>query len=276
METFIPHIDFGGKGERLHFAHANGFPPKTYAGLVKELSSDHRVLAMSSRPLWKSSDHLSFDSWRLAADDLIRFLDKQKLTGIVGVGHSFGANCTVMAAHKRPDLFSKLVLIEPVILPSWKYTVLSVSPKWLMQKYNPVLKKTLERVDSWTSRELAFTQFRTKKVFELLSDEALWDYVNSATEKTDEGLYVLTFPKLWEAQIYATITNPWKELKELQLPFLAIRGEHSETISVEVWSKWQSVSQNGKFIELPSFGHLAPLEDPVGCGQLVKEFLASD
>ena len=35
MEPVIEH--FGGQGERLFFAHANGYPPGSYAHLFRDL-----------------------------------------------------------------------------------------------------------------------------------------------------------------------------------------------------------------------------------------------
>lgn len=276
MSEHIPFFDFGGKGEMLHLAHANGFPPGAYNRLIEELRKNNRVLGMKARPLWPNSDHASFKTWNTAADDLIRFLDKQKLSNIIGVGHSFGANATVMAATKRPELFSKLILIEPVVLPSWMYLATAFSPKWIVDRYHPVVKKTLERVDSWTSREVAFTQFRSKKVFEKMSDKALWDYVNSVTEKTADEKFVLSYSKWWEAQIYSTITNPWKDLGALDHPFLAFRGETSDTISTEVWDKWKKLNNKGKFVEMNGAGHLVPVEQPSEVAAVIFEFLKQD
>ncbi len=273
MSDHIPFFDFGGKGDMLHFAHANGFPPGAYNGLIEELRKQHRVVGMKARPLWKDSEPATFKTWKTAADDLIRFLDKQKLSGVIGVGHSFGANSTIMAANKRPDLFSKLILIEPVVLPKWIYMATALSPRWFVDRYHPVIKRTLERVDSWTSREVAFAQFRTKKVFELMSDQALWDYVNSVTEQTSDGRVILSYSKLWEAQVYSTITDPWNDLRMVKHPFLAFRGETSETISAEVWNKWRSLDPKGQFLELKGAGHLVPVEQPIEVAAAIFDFL---
>ncbi len=273
MSEHIPFFDFGGKGELVHFAHANGFPPGTYNALINELRKNNRVLSMKARPLWPNSDHQTFKTWQTAADDLIRFLDKQKLTGVIGVGHSFGANATVMAATKRPELFTKLILIEPVVLPNWMYLATMVAPKWIVDKYHPVLRKTLERVELWTTREESFAHFRSKKVFDQMSDQTLWDYVNSVTEKTAEDKFALSYSKVWEAQIYRTITSPWKDLGALEHPFLAVRGETSDTISTEVWNKLRSLNSKGRFLEMKGAGHLVPVEQPGEVAAAIHDFL---
>jgi pimeloyl-ACP methyl ester carboxylesterase len=273
-EFEIPYIDFGGSGEVIHFAHANGFPPKTYSSLAQELSSNYRVIGMELRPLWPNSDYKTFKNWETAADDLIRYLDQQKLFGIIGMGHSFGAIATLIAANKRPDLFKKLVFIEPVVLPTWVYTITWAFPKYLLRHANPLVKQTLNRTNKWESREAAFQQFRSKKVFSKIAEKELWDYVNAATSVCNDGSVRLTFPREWEAQIYMTFSLPWKYFKALKFPYLVIRGETSDTITDSVWKKWVSSNQNGTLLEMKNLGHLLPLEAPGETSIIVLKFLA--
>lgn len=270
MSFTIPFEDFGGKGEIIHLAHANGFPPTTYNQLVNELTPHHHVIGFKARPLWPNSQHAAFKTWRQGADDLIAFLDQQKLKNIIGVGHSFGAICSIMAANKRPDLFKQLILIEPVVLPKWYYA-LSVLPEFIVKRYNPLVKKTLERTDTWQDRQRVFENFRSKKVFSEIGDEALWDYVNAATSEAANGSVFLNYSKEWEAQIFLSVVDPWKELKQLKVPYLAVRGQSSDTIIPSVWEKWKAINKTGKMIEMADSGHLVPLEKPV---ELAREILA--
>ena len=267
----IPVVDFGGKGELIHLAHANGFPTGSYRLLAEELTKTHRVISMESRPLWANSDWKSFDTWETAADDLIRFLDERKLKGIIGAGHSFGAVATLVAANKRPELFSKLVLIEPVILPKWFYVLSTVLPYNLLQQVNPVAKKAAGRTEVWESREAAYNQFRRKKVFSKMSDEALRDYVNSGTKMTEEGKAKLRYSKEWETRVYLTVSNPWKELQKVGVPFIVFRGETSDTIRKNVWKQCRNLKTKGSFIEMKDCGHLIPFEKP---NELAQEIVA--
>lgn len=272
MESEIPFVDLGGDGPIIHLAHANGFPAQTYGVLVKELTADFHLIGMQARPLWSNSNYSKFRTWHEAADDLIRFLDEKGLKDIIGMGHSFGAVCTIIAANKRPDLFSKLVLIEPVILPSWVYLMTRLAPQNIMKRISPVAKKALQRKEHWESREAAFTQFREKNVFAQMSDEALWDYVNAVMVNEGSGIK-LRYTKEWEAQIFITVSNPWKELQALKHPFIAFRGETSDTIQPQVWEKWKRINRTGKLIEIPNSGHLVPLERPKVVAEEIRAFI---
>ena len=272
MSATIPFVDFGGKGDTIHLAHANGFPPRAYQQLVDELTPHYHVIGMKAQPLWPDSEFNEFKSWTQGADDLITFLDQQKLKNVIGMGHSFGGICSLIAANKRPDLFKTLILIEPVVLPKWYY-VFSSLPNFLVKQLNPLIKKTLARTDTWTSRESVFAHFRNKKVFSLMSDEALWDYVISVTSQMDNGGVSLNYSKQWEAQIFMTVTNPWKDLKQLSKPYLAIKGETSDTIFPQVWEQWKQINQTGKLIEFKNCGHLVPFEKPKELASEILNYL---
>ena len=274
MNAEIPFVDFGGNGPIVHLAHANGFPAGTYQQLVNKFP-DHHFIAMNAQPLWPNSDHSTFHTWQQGADDLIDFLDQRKLSGIVGMGHSFGAICTIMAANKRPDLFTRLVLIEPVVLPKWFYLMNSSLPRYLIKQINPVIKKTLVRREHWPARESAFHQLRRSKLFAGTSDRSLWDYVNSVTSNHASGGVFLTYSKEWEAQIFFTVTDPWKEIARLQIPFLVLRGESSDTIFPEVWKKLKSTNPNGLYCEFENAGHLLPIERPDDVAANIRSFLTS-
>lgn len=270
----IPFVDFGGNGKVIHLAHANGFPTESYQLLAKQLSKTHHVIGMESRPLWKNSEWKSFHSWETAADDLIRFLDEMQLKGIIGAGHSFGAVATIIAANKRPDLFSKLVLIEPVILPKWIYGLSAIAPYWFLKQMNPVAKKAAKRTDVWDNRQIAFNQFREKKVFSKMSDEALWDYVNAGTELTKDGKFKLRYSKEWETRVYLTVSNPWNELTKLTVPFIVFRGETSDTITSKVWQELKLLKTKDTFIEMHDCGHLVPFENSIELTRNITHFIA--
>lgn len=257
----------------IHFAHANGFPPKTYQSLIDNLTPGYRVIAMQLRPLWPDSDYRNFSNWETAGDDLIHFLDQQGLKNVIGMGHSFGGIATVIAAHKRPDLFSKLVLIEPVVLPDWVYLMTKFLPKILLRKTNPIVKSTLVRTDKWESREVAFNHFRPKKLFADVGDKELLDYVNAGTKTENDGMVSLSYSKEWEAQVYMTFSNPWGYITNLQTPYVALRGETSTTIRDETWLKWQGLKGSNTLIQFDNCGHLLPIEKPGIIAQAILNYL---
>ena len=277
-KPMIPFHDFGGSGPLLHFAHANAYPPGCYRQFLEPLTSQYHVLAAELRPLWPGSDPAELTRWELIADDLINFFDQQNLRGVLGVGHSLGGVATMLAAVKRPELFRALVLIEPVLLPP---AMLEAAKEATLEQRMqfPLVQSAVRRRDQWASVEDVFARYRPKSVFAGLSDEVLWDFVRAGTRPCDpadpsQGV-TLAYPKLWEAQIYATLPQVWEPLPQVTQPLLGIRAAQSNTLFPEAWQLWQKKLPYATYIELPDTSHLLPLEKPQELADLILSHFAT-
>lgn len=231
---------------------------------------------MNARPMWKGSNPSDLRNWRQAAEDIIRFIEWRAAGPVIGMGHSFGGVCTVMAAAKRPDLFTALVLVEPVVLPRWVYLMSDMLPMALTRHLSPVAGKALKRKDGWASREDMFSYFRGKEFFARMDDEALCDYVEAVAMDDEDGTVRLAYSKEWEARVFLTVHNPYAALGRLRHPMLAMRGEHSDTIRPEVWQHWRDGDREAyhRFTQVAGTGHLLPFEQPKIVADEVSTFLA--
>ena len=183
----IPFYNFGGKGNVIHFAHANAYPPGSYEQMMQPLLANYKVIGLEQRPLWKDSQASLLKNWNLLADDLITFFDQQGLRNVIGMGHSMGGVVSILAAQRRPDLFSKLVLIDPVIFPTKLGFFSQLIPFALRKRMIPIAKLAAKRRDLWPDQKTVFNSFRTKKVFKQFSDTVLWDFVRAGTKKIKSG-----------------------------------------------------------------------------------------
>lgn len=274
MINAIPFIDFGGEGPILHFAHPNAYPPGCFRQFIEPFLPHYRVLAVEHRPLWPGTTPEEMDDWRLIADDLIRFFEQQALEQVIGMGHSLGAVATIYAAVKRPSLFSRLILIDPVILPPEILDLVAENPE--AGAFHPMVGRALKRRNRWNSRQAAFDRFRRKSVFSRWSDEALWDYVNYATELDETGKPRLRFPREWEARFYAAPPQVWDDIAQIRQPTLAIRAAESNTLFPEAWQLWQEVQPDAAFIEIPDAGHMLTMERPSFVAQTILNYLQNN
>ncbi len=278
----IPYTDFAGHGPTLHFSHPNAYTPGSFRPFLAPLTAHFHVLAAHHRPLWHLSpgygaadapDGFIDWTWDAIADDLLRFLDEQKLEQIIGVGHSLGAVATMMAARKEPQRFRALALIEPVFLPPHVLQAIRAHPKLAAER--PFVLGALRRRDRWPSRADAFARFREKPVFARWSDEALWEYVNDGLhEDPTTGEVVLSYPREWEARFYARPpTNVWDELPALAHPTLAIRATESDTLYPDAWALWQTLQPSATFVEMDGVGHMLTAEAPEDVAGVVIHWL---
>ncbi|MCB9421401.1 MAG: alpha/beta hydrolase [Ardenticatenaceae bacterium] len=272
MNSQIPFIDFGGNGPLLHFAHANAYPPGCYRQFIEDLTPHFRVLAIEQRPLWPNSNPAELTSWELLADDLIRFFEQEGLENVIGVGHSLGGVATMYAAVKRPSLFRQLILIEPVFLPPELLKMAAANPDGAYKL--PLVRVAQNRRNRWAGRQEAFDRFRDKSVFRRFSDDALWDYVNHATRTDGSGEFVLSFPREWEARVYAhPPLHVWEHLPQVTQPTLALRAAESDTIMPAAWQLWQALQPAATFIEIPDTGHMLTMERPSLIAQTILKHL---
>lgn len=256
----IPFHDFGGNGELIHFAHPNGFPAECFHRFANKLTDKYQVIGMNARPLWPGTSPNELTGWNVLADDLIRFLEEQGVSNVIGAGISLGAVTTMFAALKRPDLFSKLILIEPVFLPRRIIWGSRIAPTSLMEKRSPagVAKK---RQDQFPSRQAVFDRWRTKRAFKRYSDETLWDYVNHGLVEQADRSVRLAYPKEWEAKIFSSPPAVWNKIGKISHPTLGIRGTRTNVLSPTKWKRWQQLQPSATFIEMDEVGHMIPLED---------------
>ncbi|MEL6824080.1 MAG: alpha/beta hydrolase [Calditrichota bacterium] len=268
----IPFLTFGSGKETIHFAHANAYPPGSYRELLTKLGENHSVLASKARPLWQESPSAKDTSWTVFADDLIRFLDNKQLSGIIGIGHSLGAVMTLIAAIKRPDLFRKIILLEPVLLHRNLYWLTGIIPLKMRRLIVPPIQIAEKRRNFWQSKEEAFKSFRTKKVFSKFSDTALKNYITAGLTKT-EGGFKLIFSPEWEARVYAMAYSSWKIYGHLSIPSLSIRAEETNAIYKTAWPEWKKLRPEAEYLTMQNTTHLLPLEVPNELSTILHQFI---
>lgn len=89
----------------IHFAHANGFPAKTYNKLFSFLAEDFEIGFIERHghnPKFPVSDN-----WSFLKDELKEEIQKNYKQPIIGVGHSLGGILHLLVAVENPELYKK-------------------------------------------------------------------------------------------------------------------------------------------------------------------------
>ncbi len=197
---------------------------------------------------------------------------------VIGVGHSLGAMTTLMAAIKDPELFSLLVLMEPVLFPRWRGMAMRLlAPFKLIKKIHPLIRGTLKRRTRFDSHEAMYQRYREKPVFSGLSDQVLRDYVEGLAVEDSIGGVKLKYPPAWEARIYETggIADwyVWRNLDKVPCPVLVIRGEYTYVLFDRVINNDDKKITEREDYTMEGTGHLVPLEEPEETAEVVLGFL---
>ncbi|HYB12107.1 MAG TPA: alpha/beta hydrolase, partial [Myxococcota bacterium] len=120
----IAILDWGGSRPLALLHHANGFCAGVWGVVAQALHPFFRVVALDARGHGDSSKPHDREAyrWECFADDLVRvaeLLAAEQPEGrvVLGMGHSLGGTATLVGAARRPELFERIVLVDPVLVP---------------------------------------------------------------------------------------------------------------------------------------------------------------
>lgn len=254
-------LHYPDKGQPLHFYHANGFGAACYDPFLQQLSQHFSVSALNMRPVWPDAPAPNpRRGWEQYGDDLIDWLETTQPEPILATAHSMGAAATAMAAVKRPDLFSGLVLIEPAGVTHRLYRFMRLLPYFLRRRLDPA-HSVFHRRNHWHDLEEIFQEFRAIRAYKRFTDDSLRQLVEALTRIDDTGLR-LAFPPLWEAHNYVTPPHILPVLKKLTVPTRVIAAKPSIFVNPAILEGLRKARPDIPFTDLPDHGHLLPLEAP--------------
>jgi len=267
----LSYLDSGGSRPPLHFFHANGFPVSMYLPFMGELAGDFRVLGLNLR----GQDGLSagIESWHRLSFDLIGFLEEMEAGPVIGVGYSIGAVATLLAAARRPDLFSKIVLLDPGLLPR-RYIFLLRLLKIVGRKNAfPLAQRARRRRNGWADRQEALDYFREKSLFINWEDAYLRAYVTYGLKPDAHGRIVLVCPPEAEARGFENYpTDIWSWPRNVSVPTLIVRGEYTDALPPGCYERFCRICTPARGKVLKGAGHFIPMEKPAETLQVIRDF----
>ncbi len=257
----LSFLDSGSDKPPLHFYHANGFPASVYLPMMMELTKDFRVMGMGLRGQDAQSEGNT--SWYDVADDLIGFLDSENAGPVIGLGHSIGGAATLIASVKRPDLFSKIILIDPALLP-YRYVSAMALLRVLGKKEAFFLaKRARGRRNGWNDRQEVYDYLKNKALFKPFTDEWLRSYVTYGMKDSGSGSVELLCPPEAEARIFENYPiDIWFWPKKVTVPVYLIRGEHSDVFFKSCERRMLRKCSRVEAAVVKDAGHLVPMEKP--------------
>ena len=258
-------------GKKILLVHANAYTPEMYNYFISILG-DYHVIAPRHRPLWQREANKIKD-WDIFCRDLVLFMDEHKISNIDAIGHSLGAVSIWKASWKRPDLFNKIILVDPVVIPEELVRWMSLVPYKIKERIRPIIKIASLRKTSWSSREEAHAHLGSKSVFKRFVPEIFDTYIQTGVIPDGNGRYTLAFPREWEARIYSSPENTWKFMGKIDKQIHVIRAEHSNVINDETWEKMKAKNKINNYIFMPQAGHLVPFEDPLRLADIIIQLL---
>lgn len=276
------NADAGPEAPTVLLIHATGFHARCWDRAVAALPEGLRVIAVDQRGHGRSENTGPIPDWRLPADDISALVEGLDLKNIIGAGHSMGGHCVTQVAARLPGRFTRLVLVDPVMMDPNHYTPGAFNDRGRPEDF-PVAK----RRNHWVSWEEMFERFKDRHPYSLWRADVLEDYcryglVAREAKNGEHDGYELACPPVIESSIYVTSagTDIYDMVRSVATPVTVLRAKMRDFSKAAVmdfaasptWEGLAAEFKNGTDVYLPELSHFIPMQDP----ELVARYIVGE
>lgn len=255
-------LDWGGEGPLALLHHANGFCAAVWGLVAEGLRERFRVVALDARGHGESAKPAGSDAyaWPRFAEDLLGVaewltaeLGRPRVA--LGIGHSFGGTALLGAAARRPELFERMLLVDPVIRP--RSEGLRSRESGLRLAADARRRRAL-----WPSRAAALEAWRDKDFFADWDPRALALYVDAGLRDRPDGRVELACPGEVEAAIFEGSggSQPYADALRARVPALILWARQGN-FPRGIYEDLAATLSDGR-VEDVEAGHLVPMTHP--------------
>jgi len=246
-----------GRGQPILFIHGFPLDHSMWDRQAERLSKKYRVLAVDLRGFGASDVTAGTVSMEQFADDLARLLDALDVNQpVVVCGLSMGGCIAWQLIRKHPQRVKAFIACDT--------RVVADTEEGAQTRYKTA-EKTLAEGASVVADAM---------IPKLFSDQTR----NNSPDIVDKTRQVIlgNSPEGIAAGLRGLATRPdvSEQARTLELPVLAIVGEHDAISPVEEMRGWASSISGAELVVVPGAGHMAPLESPQFVNEAIERFLA--
>lgn len=250
--------EHGGQGRPTLLCHATGFHGAVWEPLSTALGEGFERWALDFRGHGASTGPAEQDlRWTAVADDVLAVVDALDLPAgeVLGVGHSMGGACLLLAEQARPGTFAGLWLYEPITPPPAALASIAGGDR--------LAEGALRRRASFPSRPEALANYAAKPPLHALRADALHAYVRHGFTDGDDGAVHLACRPEAESQVYrgGGGHGAYERLPEVRCPVVVACGGESQGPAVFAPALAEALP-HGRLERHAHLGHFGPLEAP--------------
>jgi pimeloyl-ACP methyl ester carboxylesterase len=180
--------------------------------------------------------------------------------GLIGFGHSMGGTALLLAAHRQPALFARLVLFEPIVPP-----IEAVNANPTSHPISPLVAAARRRRTLFPSLEAALANYAAKPPLSTLDPAALDAYVRYGfyPDVDGAGVRLKCEPEL-EARTFeeGATQRTWELLPEIAVPVVVVSGRVEEQGPSRFAEPMADALPDGRYVELTELDHFGPMTQP--------------
>ncbi|MDF2445682.1 MAG: hypothetical protein K0S46_918 [Moraxellaceae bacterium] len=253
----------------LHFAHANGVPSACYSKMLHALAADFDIRTLPV--LGTDPQYPVTDNWPHLVEQVADSVRAQNGGPVIGVGHSMGGLCTFMAAHRYPELFRAVVIMDPPVINGLGALSFGLMKKLGLSDRITPAGKSAGRREIWNSRDEVRASLGKKKFFQAFDPDCFEDYLLFGFTNAGGGVR-LTIPVATEVAIFrSTPHDAWRYRRSLQVPGVLLSGAQSEFNGTGFAERM--ARHHHLLHEKVEGGHMFPLEKPLLTAEAIRRTL---
>ncbi|MGA2410685.1 MAG: alpha/beta hydrolase [Candidatus Binataceae bacterium] len=264
----IHWLDWGGNGEPIIVLHATGMLGRVYRPIADALKAIGHVYSYDQRGHGDSERSPgSVYTWHLTADDLETFIVTMGFTNVRAFGHSAGATAIGTVLSRRPDLISRAVLAEPVL----------IDPANPSERNATLYERTLKRRGVFDSVASILANYAGKPPFDTWRAAILNYYcVHGTREGADGKRYLKCLPED-EARIYESAPrfDGLAYILRSRNPLRILYGARTDTQGIMFAERIAADAPQRQITIVPDAGHFLPMEEPDYVARAAVTFLKS-
>ena len=222
-------IPTAGDGPPGVFLHGTGLCTATYQPFLQELSGSFSLFTLDLPGHGCSSGR--FPGFAETTALVGRVLERRRQAGngapLVGIGHSAGAVILLKLAARRPDLFSRLILLDPVLFPRPWLAVQALTQVLPPRARSPFTWRAWHRRDGFADRDDARRFFHGRGMFASWSPAAFEAFIRYGLREEGGDLRLDCHPHNETLMFGGSMGRLWLDVADLRLPVRAWYGQET-------------------------------------------------
>lgn len=250
----------GSTGETIAFSHGLLWGTEMFAPQIAALRDRYRCIAWDHRGQGKSAPdpHRHCIGIELVWQDAVALLERLGVSKVCFAGLSMGGFVAMRMAARRPDLVSRLILLETSYEPEPEHNVgryrlltaiyRTLGPRIVASRVAPIMLGRSTLTDRSREAEVAgFVKLMTRR-------RDIWKAVNGVIDRA--GI------------------SP-SELARITAPTLVIVGDEDVATPPAKAQQIVAAIPGAKLVTIPRAGHSSSVEQPAAVTAAIERFLAS-
>ena len=263
--------DLGGSGPTLMLSHATGFHGRCYLPVADLLADRFHSVAFDYRGHGDTPRPAGALDWQRFGDDaqagataLVAEAGGQPIDAF---GHSMGGACLLMAAHRDPGLFRRLVLFEPIVFPPQL-----AAPGG--DGGNSLSGGARRRRATFHTFQAAIDNYAAKPPLNRFTPEALRAYVEYGFARDRHGVHLKCRPET-EAETFESGPNhdTWNHLPGITTEVLVVAGRVEPMQPSMMAAGVAECLPRGRYLQLDELDHFGPMSHPDVVARVLAEEL---